>query len=205
MRASETRRARGRAAGAAALLACAVALVGWSANGALASALDQGSGSQGRLAAPVASDAAGGEEGAKDGFARFSAPPDDDGASGEGDAAAADGEDGEEAASDEAVAVSADEVPAVKVTVGPWFARFDAGAVDRAPLAAEDAPSNKAAAGAGLATSLFAVVAVMCTAAGAACFILAGSVAPRPVPRGGRAKASSATVRKPVVTRRKEA
>ena len=132
MRASETRRARGRAAGAAALLACAVALVGWSANGALASALDQGSGSQGRLAAPVASDAAGGEEGAKDGFARFSAPPDDDGASGEGDAAAADGEDGEEAASDEAVAVSADEVPAVKVTVGPWFARFDAGAVDRA-------------------------------------------------------------------------
>ena len=95
MRASETRRARGRAAGAAALLACAVALVGWSANGALASALDQGSGSQGRLAAPVASDAAGGEEGAKDSFARFSAPPDDDGASGEGDAAAADGEDGE--------------------------------------------------------------------------------------------------------------
>ena len=196
MRASETRRARGRAAGAAALLACAVALVGWSANGALASALDQGSGSQGRLAAPVASDAAGGEEGAKDGFARFSAPPDDDGASGEGDAAAADGEDGEEAASDEAVAVSADEVPAVKVTVGPWFARFDA---------AEDALAKKAAAGAGLAKSLFAVVAVMCTAAGAACFILAGSVAPRPVPRGGRAKASSATVRKPVVTRRKEA
>ena len=196
MRASETRRARGRAAGAAALLACAVALVGWSANGALASALDQGSGSQGRLAAPVASDAAGGEEGAKDGFARFSAPPDDDGASGEGDAAAADGEDGEEAASDEAVAVSADEVPAVKVTVGPWFARFDAG---------EDALAKKAAAGAGLAKSLFAVVAVMCTAAGAACFILAGSVAPRPVPRGGRAKASSATVRKPVVTRRKEA
>lgn len=195
MRASETRRARGRAAGAAALLACAVALVGWSANGALASALDQGSGSQGRLAAPVASDAAGGEEGAKDGFARFSAPPDDDGASGEGDAAAADGEDGEEAASDEAVAVSADEVPAVKVTVGPWFAR----------VAAEDALAKKAAAGAGLATSLFAVVAVMCTAAGAACFILAGSVAPRPVPRGGRAKASSATVRKPVVTRRKEA
>ena len=103
------------------------------------------------------------------------------------------------------MAVSADEVPAVKVTVGPWFARFDAGAVDRARVAAEDALAKKAAAGAGLAKSLFAVVAVMCTAAGAACFILAGSVAPRPVPRGGRAKASSATVRKPVVTRRKEA
>ncbi|MFR4804558.1 MAG: hypothetical protein ACLT98_15325 [Eggerthellaceae bacterium] len=148
---------------------------------------DQGPLGQGRL--PVASDAAG-AGGAKDGFAV--APPDDDGASGEGRGRC--GRRRRRAASTR-LAVSADEVPAVKVTVGPWFARLDAGA-STAPRRGRGCACEEGGGGAGEEP----------TAAWRSCALPQGRASswrigrPAPVPRGGRAKASSATVRKPVVT-----
>lgn len=162
---------------------------------------------------------------ASDEAAPLSASQDAEAADGEGGLAAsgdgaepdgegeADGTAGEPAADPEASPVGDPaegvEEPAAKVAVGPWFARFDAGAVDRAQAAAADAFAQGASLRAGLSASLLAAVGTMCAAAGAACLIVArtrlqGASA---ISRDARArKPAYATMpeRRPVVTRRKE-
>lgn len=227
------------AAGVGALAACAVALACWGAAGAQASAPDPGpvaSGDAAGAAQGYAAPADPGVEGASgsgemdlassggaasDEAAPLSASQDAEAADGEGGlAASGDGAepDGEGEADETAGEPAADpagdpsegvEEPAAKVAVGPWFARFDVGAVDRAQAAAADAFAQGASLRAGLSASLLAAVGTMCAAAGAACLIVArtrlqGASA---ISRDARArKPAYATMpeRRPVVTRRKE-
>ena len=227
------------AVGVGALAACAVALACWGAAGAQASAPDPGpvaSGDAAGAAQGYAAPADPGVEGASgsgemdlassggaasDEAAPLSASQDAEAADGEGGlAASGDGAepDGEGEADETAGEPAADpagdpsegvEEPAAKVAVGPWFARFDVGAVDRAQAAAADAFAQGASLRAGLSASLLAAVGTMCAAAGAACLIVArtrlqGASA---ISRDARArKPAYATMpeRRPVVTRRKE-
>ena len=154
---------------------------------------------------------------ASDEAAPLPASQDADAADGEGglaapgDGAEPDGEDEADGTAGEPAGDLAEgvETPAAKVAVGPWFARFDAGAVDRAQAAAADAFAQGASLRAGLSASLLAAVGTMCAAAGAACLIIArtrlqGASA---ISRDARARKPAYTTmpeRRPVVTRRKE-
>ncbi len=223
------------AAGVGALAACAVALACWGAAGAQASAPDPGpvaSGDAAGAAQGYAAPADPGVEGASgsgemdlassggaasDEAAPLSASQDSEAADGEGglaasgDGAEPDGEGEADGTAGEPAADPAEgvEEPAAKVAVGPWFARFDAGAVDRAQAAAADAFAQGASLRAGLSASLLAAVGTMCAAAGAACLIVARTClqGASAISRDARArKPAYATMpeRRPVVTRRKE-
>lgn len=238
MKRARMRRARRFAAGAGVLAACSVMLACWGGAGALASAPDPGlgvhdalAGAAGQLAAPGAPgaesvpgsgdiDFASSSGAASEEAAPLSASEGEEEEGGEGalagDTPASDVEAaGGDAQAEQDAGMAAEspapqegEAPSAKVAVGPWFARFDVGAVERAQAAAAVAFAEEASVRAGLAASLFAAVATMCAAVAAACFIMARSFArpPRPFPRGARANAGYVTMpdKRPIVTRRKE-